>query len=121
MKLRLPSTLFSLLISSVASLTLASGVSSATDGFSINFARDNVATETLSNQLAGVIETMNWTNVVAQDSAPATTEITKSNEGVALTGLKVDSTAPNHWHGGGVNPSTGNSILLNGYADAKTN
>ncbi|MEG2237730.1 MAG: hypothetical protein RRY13_08770, partial [Akkermansia sp.] len=79
MKLRLPSKLCSLLMSAFVSLTLASGVSSATDGFSINFSNGETGKLT-GDVLAGVIPTAgkNWTNVV---TSPGTTQITTSNAG----------------------------------------
>ncbi|MEG2585873.1 MAG: hypothetical protein RSB24_06280, partial [Akkermansia sp.] len=78
MKLRLPSKLCSLLMSAFVSLTLASGVSSATDGFSINFSNGETGKLT-GDVLAGVIPTAgkNWTNM----TAPGATQITTSNAG----------------------------------------
>ncbi|MEG0024604.1 MAG: autotransporter-associated beta strand repeat-containing protein, partial [Akkermansia sp.] len=113
MKLRLPSQLYSLLMSAFVSLTLATGVSSAIDGFSINFCKDDNG-KLSGTDLAGVIPTKadNWTNISAPSGTPTNL---KSNEGTLLTGVSVLSSSTNHHFGSGA--AGGNGTLLTGFID----
>ncbi|MEG2971733.1 MAG: hypothetical protein RR808_09720, partial [Akkermansia sp.] len=113
MKLRLPSNLCSLLMSASISLTLTAGVSSAVDGFSINFSTSNKGQLT-GDTTAGVDPTAgkNWTNVNS-----TTANIIQSNNGTELSGVSLTTTAPYFVAPSQDTPAQGNSTLLSAYLD----